>query len=146
MLAVAMMQVWAELVAEQDTSTLAPEALKARTTLYSALSVVQKRMFPRLRDDYGPVVRQRLWEHDGKARTIGTGFRTVEFVAGAFAANRNIKSMQESLYPTLMQLRFTRAQYKWFDHAAELTYYTIDPPADETIAVWRNSAFVIVAR
>lgn len=113
----------------------------ARTKFIAKLSAMQRKVLPVLRDKYGPAMRQALWEADGKARTIGTGYRTVEFVAAAFAANRNIKSTHETMYPSLMKLRFTRAQYKWFDQASEYQYYTLEPPADSAVGTWSGARF-----
>lgn len=118
----------------------------ARTKYIANLSAVQRKVLPVLRDKYGPAMRQALWEADGKARTIGTGYRTVEFIAAAFAANRNIKSTHETMYPSLMKLRFTRAQYKWFDQASEYTYYTLEPPPDGDVGTWSGASFQRVAK
>lgn len=35
-----------------------------------------------------------------------------------------------------MKLRFNRAQYRWYDRATEYTYYKLDPPADDTVALF----------
>lgn len=112
------------------------EGRKAQADHAEKLRAIQKRVLPILRDKYGPALRKELWEADGKARTIGTGFRTVEFIAAIFAANRNIKSTFETMYPSLMKLRFTQARFRWFDGASEYTYYTLTPPPDDAIVIW----------
>lgn len=83
-------------------------------------------------------MRQQLWEADGSARTIGAGYRTVEFVSVAFARNANIKQIHTEIYENLLLLRFTRAQYKWFEQASEYSYYTLEPPKDTDLVKWES--------
>lgn len=132
-----MIDVFAEIAAEVPSEADAPK----RKRFIAALSAKQKSVLPVLRDKYGPAMRKELWEADGKARTIGNGYRTVEFIAGAFAANRNIASSHQTLLPTLMKLRFNRAQYKWIDAAVEYSYYTLEPPADGDVGTWSGAYF-----
>lgn len=102
-------------------------------------------MFPVFRDAYGPIMRKALWEADGKAKMFGNGFRIVEFVNGLFAANRNIKQAHESVSPMLIMLRFTRAEYKWFQQAREYSYFTLEPPSDGQLVDWNtNGSFMLV--
>lgn len=143
-LASALFQSWAEVAADAASGALSSDEQAARNTLIAELSALQRKWLPVLRDAYGPAARRRLWEVDGKARTVGTGFRTVQFTAAEFAANRNIKAMHEATYPLLLQLRFTRAEYRWFDQAPEYTYYEIDPPNDSEVGVWRSLRFTRV--
>lgn len=117
------------------------EDVSTRKKFIAKLSAVQKKVLPVLRDKYGPAMRTALWEADGKARTIGADFRTVEFISASFAANRNIKSTHGTMYQVLVQMRFTRAQYRWFDGAPEYTYYELSPPADGAVGVWSGSIF-----
>ena len=119
--------------------SLTAEQQQRRKKLRNLVSQRQKDALPVLRDAYGPVMRKELWEHDGKAKTFGSGYRTVEFVNGHFAANRNIKAFHEEALPVLMKLRFTRANYKWIDAATEYSYYTISPPADGELVTWRTN-------
>lgn len=96
----------------------------------------QSKIFPKLRDDFGPVTRNILWEHDLSARTFGAGFRTIEFTGAAFAANRNIKEMQVEMYSGLSRLRFKQSRYKWFKEADEYTFYNIKSPDDTKLVRW----------
>lgn len=144
LLSLAMIQLWAQVAADTASATLTPDEEKTRTALIASLRSKQKAALPILRDAYGPAASKKLWELDAKAKTIGTGYRTVEFVAAEFAANRNIKSMHESIFETLMQLRFTRAQYRWYSGADQYTYYTIEPPKDTDIVVWTGSRYRLV--
>lgn len=131
---------WAK-VADETPANLTDAHAAKRGQLLAALSRKQRQALPALRDAYGPAMRKALWEADGKARTIGGGYRTVEFVSSAFAANRNIKKFHEDLYPTLLQMRFTRAQYKWVDANVEYTYYALKPPEDGVVGIWNRGSF-----
>lgn len=131
---------WAK-VADEAPAGLTEAQTAKRKKLLSALSKKQRQSFPALRDAYGPAMRKALWEADGKARTIGGGYKTIEFISAAFAANRNIKSFHEDLHPTLLQMRFTRAQYKWLDANVEYSFYTLTPPDDSEVVVWNKSSF-----
>ncbi len=102
------------------------------------VSSVQKRAFPSLRDAYGPAVRKALWEHDISARTIGEGYKTIEFVGGIFAANRNIKEFQQNISEVLHQLRFKQSRYKWYKGASEYTYYDIKSHEDSELIIWTD--------
>ena len=121
-------------------------AVKAKHDAYRRQIVsTQKRMLPALRDAYGPAMRKLLWEADGSARTIGAGYKTVEFVAASFARNANIKETHTEIRDMLVRLRFTRAQYKWFKQASEYSYYTMDAPSDQELVIWEgNGNFRVV--
>lgn len=138
-LATGLFNSWASLLDESHGMSMSDETASRRNELARALKKTQKVALPILRDKYGPAVRKFLWENDVTARTIGTGFRTIELVGGLFAANRNIKTTNETLYPILMRLRFTRSQYRCFEGADEYTYYKLSPPADDAIAVFFDS-------
>ena len=116
------------------------EGQKKRQRFKDLLIRKQAEMFPALRDAYGPAMRSQLWEADGSARTLGAGYRTVEFVSGAFARNANIKQIHTEMFENLLMLRFTRAQYKWFDQASEFSYYTLEPPKDTDLVKWDSGA------
>lgn len=129
---------WALLYEEGDKLELNNEAQRKRQQFRQLLANKQIQMLPAMRDAYGPAMRRQLWEADGSARTIGAGYRTVEFVSTAFARNANIKQIHAEIRENLMMLRFTRAQYKWIKHAAEYSYYTLDVPKDTDIVKWES--------
>lgn len=138
-LAVALFNVWAQLIEEGNGMTMSDETAAMRREFADALKRAQRTALPLLRDKYGPALRELLWEDDITARTIGSGFRTIDLVGALFAANRNIKASNDSLYPALMRLRFTRAQYRWFSGADEYTYFELSPPPDDGIAVFADN-------
>jgi hypothetical protein len=37
-----------------------------------------------------------------------------------------------------MMLRFTRAQYKWFERASDFSYYTLEVPKDSDVVKWES--------
>lgn len=136
---------WAMVYEQGASLKLDEEDEKKRQKFRSLASKKQAQMLPVLRDAYGPLMRKQLWEADGSARTFGPGFRTIEFVSGAFARNANIKKIQEQMRETLLMLRFTRAEYKWFKQASEYTYYTLEAPRDSDMVRWNpNGTFRVL--
>lgn len=135
-LGMALFSAWAMIAEEGEQFTLSDEEKALLKRFKMTVSSVQSKAFPRLRDAYGPAVRKALWEHDISAKTFGAGFRTIEFVGGVFAANRNIKEFQTNISDVLHQLRFKQSQYKWYKGADEYTYYDIKSHADTKLIVW----------
>lgn len=129
---------WALMYEEGDKLDLNDEARLKRAQFRRLLVNKQTQMLSAMRDAYGPAMRQQLWEADGSARTIGAGYRTVEFVSAAFARNANIKQIHTDIRENLMMLRFTRAQYKWIKQASEFSYYTLEVPKDSEIVKWES--------
>ena len=129
---------WALLYEEGDSLDFNEEVRKKRQQFRQLLVRKQAKMLPLMRDAYGPAMRRQLWEADGSARTIGAGYRTVEFVSAAFARNANIKQFHLEIRENLMMMRFTRAQYKWIKLASEFSYYTMESPEDTEIVKWES--------
>lgn len=127
---------FASLYADAKLEDLTPEDRRAADAFKVSIQKKQREMLPVLRDAYGPAMRKVLWEADGKARTFGPGYRTIEFTNYLFAANRNIKQIHEEMRATLLLLRFTRVQYKWLDADVEYTYFTLEPPKDGALVTW----------
>jgi hypothetical protein len=123
---------WNLLYANGKDLDLNAEAQRKRQRFKEILVRQQAEIFPALRNAYGPAMRNQLWEADGSGRTIGAGYRTVEFVSVAFARNANIKQIHTQIYENLLMLRFTRAQYKWVKSVTEFSYYTGLHPISET--------------
>lgn len=136
---VAMLNAWATIYDDGASLDLSKDQEAARQAYKKAISKKQAEALPILRDLYGPAMRKQLWEVDGKAKTFGNKFKTIEIISGAFAANRNIKSTHETMHPTLSMLRFTRAQYKWLDANVDYSYYTLDTPADTDLVRWNKN-------
>lgn len=130
--------VWTMLYEEGEAYANDPAVKAKRDAFRSKLISTQQRGMPVLRDAYGPVMRKLLWEADGSARTIGQGYRTVEFVSPAFVRNINIKDTHEEIRDQLFMLRFNRAQYKWFKHESEYSYYDMKAPSDKDLVIWEK--------
>lgn len=129
---------WSLMYEEGENLELDSDAQQKRQKFRQLLVRKQAELLPKMRDAYGPAMRQQLWEADGSARTIGAGYRTVEFVSATFARNANIKQIHTEIRENLMMLRFSRAQYKWFKQASEYTYYTLEAPKDTDIVKWES--------
>lgn len=139
LVAAALFDEWTQLYEEGGQPPLSEAAKKQRTAFRQALIKKQTTTLPQIRDLYGSALRRQLWEADGKAKTFGSGYRTVEMINAAFAANRNIKQIHEQMYPTFAKLRFTRSQYKWVDANVDYTYFDIKAPADTELVVWNKN-------
>lgn len=136
MLGVALFSAWAMVAEEGEKFTLNDEEKELLKKFKSKISDVQSNALPKLRDAYGPAARKSLWEHDLSAKTFGAGFRIIEFVGSAFAANRNIKEFQTNISNVLHRLRFKQSRYKWYKEADEYTYYDINSHDDSKLIVW----------
>ncbi|CAB4326598.1 hypothetical protein IB024_00295 [Brucella sp. 6810] len=139
LVAVSLFDEWTKLYEEGEKLSLSDAERKQRAEFRRALVKKQTSTLPKIRDLYGPALRKQLWEADGKAKTFGNGFRTIEIINAAFAANRNIKQIHLQMYPTLARLRFTRSQYKWVDANVEYTYFDIKSPPDSELVIWSNN-------
>lgn len=136
--AIVVMGAWGLMYEEGQGLPLTEEAKAKRQKFRKLVIEKQVQLLPALRDAYGPAMRKELWIADGSARTIGKGYRTVEFVSVAFARNANIQQIHMDIRESLMMLRFTRAQYKWFEQADDYSYYTIEPPKDSDLVKWES--------
>ena len=131
----ALFSVWADLARKASHHKLSPSQKKRVEVYRNKVRRVQANSLPRLRDAYGPVLRKSLWQFDMEASTYGAGYRTIEFVGGVFAANRNIEEFHGQMRETLHQLRFKEARYKWYKGADRFTYYKLDSPPDTELVV-----------
>lgn len=129
---------WAQIYDDGSQLSLNDQQEELRQKYKQTVIAHQRRALPIFRDNYGPILRKELWEHDASARTFGSGFTTVEFVAGFFAANRNIKEFQKSASETLRALRFKRARYKWYEDAREYQFYDMDALPDGELVIWEE--------
>lgn len=118
------------------------ESRDLRSRLKERISSKQIRIFPKLRDKYGPLLRDKLWIDDGSANTVGKGYRTIKIYHGSFALNREIQELHTELMPLLISLRFTRAEYHWVDSEyAEYVWYEMEPPKDSELGTWAGTSF-----
>jgi len=117
--------------------------LARRAEFRREIIAAQQRSLAHLRDRAGPALREELWIADASARTFGAGFNTIEFVAGDFVANRNIRDFQIEMRDFFQVLRFKRSQYKWYEEASEYQYYDMDTPNDTDLIIQRAGQYVV---
>lgn len=83
-----------------------------------------EKAMPSIRKAFVKITKAELWESDIDVYDSNGG-KTIWFVGGTFAANRNIKAYHERFEKILKQLGFKRACYKWIEHTDEYTYYDL---------------------
>lgn len=76
------------------------------------------------REQYAKTLGKKLWE-DNIYVELSNGSKTITFIGGIFANNRNIKQWQEGCYNQLAAFGFKQVRYKWIKHATEYTYYDL---------------------
>jgi hypothetical protein len=120
-----------------------PEAREAMAKLRRTMVQKQTAAFPAMRAGYGAIKDRAVWENDMDITVQGGGNRTIRFIAGIFAANRNIARFEETVRPVLSQMRFRRTQYEWYRGSA-YTYFTLETPGDAEVGYWTGSTFTPV--
>lgn len=120
-----------------------PGAARSMAALRQALVAKQTQILPVLRRGYGEVVGRAVWEQDVEIIVQGNQGRTIRFIAGMFAANRNVASAQSNALPNIQKLRFGRSQYEWY-RGSEYQYYSLETPSDGAVGYWENGRFVEV--
>ena len=130
-------------IEEGEAFSSDPKAAAARDRLRRAVSERQRIVFPVLRLGYGSILRRLLWEQDTEVIVQGNGSRTIRFIAGMFAANRNIASAQNGARANAEKLRFNRTQFEWY-RGSEATYYALTVPSDGSVGYWEAGQFVEV--
>ncbi|MBV6442738.1 MAG: hypothetical protein EPGJADBJ_04462 [Saprospiraceae bacterium] len=118
---------------EQGLNHPDPNAQKAAAELKKAVINLQVRDYPKLRKEYANWLHNKTWEHDVDVQVTGKGNTILKLTGYHFAANRNIKEMQEILAVTPLEFRFKQVQYRWYSGANEYQYYDIKPPADSEL-------------
>lgn len=93
----------------------------------------QIKNFPKLRKAYYEFLKEKLWENDVEVGISGKNNQRLIFTASYFAANKNIKSTQETLSEMLNYLHFKQTQYRWYSGQDDFTYYDIESDNDNII-------------
>jgi len=116
------------------------EDLEARVNQFrSSLVAFQRREFPRIRDRLGRALRRDLWIDNASARTVGAGYRTIEFTSGRYILNRNVDTDYQVVRETLGQLRFSSAVFREYEGGPGSRYDLGQlSPSDDEVVVWRN--------
>lgn len=122
---------------------------KARAKkLSKILSSKQAQIFPKLRDSYGPVVREIIGRssimkaNNFSAWTIGDRYTLMEIWSPSMRDKESRRTIaltiQREVEDTLRLLRFSESRYKPSKHSNTFTYYKIESPDDHTIATWEG--------
>ena len=123
---------WASII-KKGQRTEDKEINRLANKLEAKVKLVQAREFPKLRKKYGKFSDDKLWEHDIDFQVYGSGYKYINITGGLFAANKNIKDMQESLSKVLHRFRFRQINYRWYDNADEYTYYKLYEGSDRDL-------------
>jgi len=100
------------------------------------LKRLQIKEFPRIRANYGKILKNKLWEQDITVSVFGKRKTTLQFTGGTFAANKNKQDFQSTLSKTFNDFRFKRVNYKWYKYDDTYTYYTLDSDKDSKIKLY----------
>jgi hypothetical protein len=111
---------------------LTPEQQRIRSRFERALMAAQKRTFPKLRKAWAEQSASKLWVHDIEVRALGPRNDVIEFTGGMFAANANIKEMNERLLGVLEDLRFRQSRFAWA-RSVGYTYWDIHGSKDDAL-------------
>lgn len=133
----------ARLLEKGEAHSSQQEVREAMTKLRSTMIQKQIAAFPAMRAGYGRIKGKAVWENDMEITVQGGGNRTIRFIAGMFAANRNIAQFEQDVRSPLSQMRFRRTQYEWY-RGSEYTYYTLEVPQDSEVGYWNNAIFTPV--
>lgn len=129
---VALFSTWGKLIErakDHDNNTVRSLGKQMR----KELKKLQIKEFPRIRSEYARLVGDKLWSENIEVSKYGT---SITFTGSVFAANRNIEDFQTTIYSMLSDLRFKRANYKWYEGASKYTYYSISSPKDSEIITY----------
>jgi hypothetical protein len=102
--------------------------VRAGKMLETALKAHQKLALPQMRKAYVKKFANTLWEHNIE---VIYSKKEITFVGGRYANNGNIKNDYEVIAKMLQDLRFSKANYKWYKYDDEYTYYDIKAGQDE---------------
>lgn len=123
---------WASVIKKGDSSTDS-ETKKLAADLRSKVSARQVKEFPKMREEYGKAMAQKLWESNIYVSTEGITDGIINLTGGLFANNKNIAETQKTLHDVLNQFRFKQVRYRWYKGADEFTYYKLESPKDNEI-------------
>lgn len=131
-LEIALFSVWTKMV--EDSKKYDDNEIKQMgNKLKSKVERLQVKEFPRLRKEYGKILKEKLWEENIEVKTKRSSHSTLDFTGTLFANNKNIKTFEETISEGLYIFRFKRVQYRWIKHADEYTYYELSSPKDKEL-------------
>lgn len=126
---------WADLIQKGESSSL-DENVKLAKELRTKVVNLQAKEFPILRQRYGKIIANKMWEHDITIKTTGAGNTILDFTGAIFATNKNIKEFQTTLNEVLTMFRFKQTRYRWYKGAEEYTYFDLNVPSDKELVTF----------
>lgn len=131
--------------ARMGKDALSKENIAYLKGIEKRLSALQQKTLPGLRLAFRKRSGELLWEHDVAVSVSGTGNTAITFTAAMFAANANIKAVQQQIGDVTTHLRFKQTRFQWYRGADEFTYYKLETPSDAKLAMFKFGEFVDLA-
>lgn len=122
---------WVEMIKEAKSKN-EETSRSLGASLEKAASQTQIREFPLMRQAYAKMMKEKMWESNMEVSISGSASKTLELTWSAFAANKNIKSTQDTLDSMLKALRFTKVDYRWYKYD-DGTEFTLATPKDSEV-------------
>lgn len=120
-------------LAEGEKLELTPGQQAVHKRFSAALVSKQKLLLPLLRRRYAELLDALLFRSDVRVSVSGTGARTLQLTGPMFVRNANIEDMYNGLASDMARARFRRVEFRWSARIDEVTYYDLDPPADDNV-------------
>lgn len=95
------------------------------------LKKLQKKQFPKIRKQYTQIIKDKFWVENIYVTSSGPNVTYLNFTGSIFADNKNIKTFQDLVNETFIQLRFKFIYYRWYKGQDDYTYYSIQSDKDE---------------
>lgn len=107
---------------------------KARDQAFRKLvASEQAKALPLLRSIYAKSVAEKVWECDVDVEARGNSNRTLRLTGYWFAANRNIKTIMETIHEDALAMRCARVEFR-SNKYDDTTYYQLKPLANTQLA------------
>lgn len=120
------------MIREAESLDLTDDQKATVENLRTKVLTEQKRVFPKIRDKYGPLARQALWQDDIHVKTTGNKYNTITYSWHMLAANNNKQQLYNTVFEDLMLFRFKEVRMSWYKGQDEFTYWDI-PSKDDGV-------------
>ena len=117
---IALFKTWAGMIREEESSDDA-DIRNLAGKLKGMVANIQAKEFPLLRRDGAKFMAK----HGINVHVSGDGNRHVNFTGDLFSATRNIEAFHAPVRKMLEELRFTRANYRWFRYQDIYDSFTV---------------------
>lgn len=123
---------------------LSAEDEALRLKMKSLLAGIQKREFPRMRDAYGPIQRSANWRilytRDTALRTIGAGYKRIEFSGSQYYVKAYRLEDYEAIAPELARMRFSQAEFRVSRGGEGTVWKLVMAPDDAEVGYWHSAS------